>query len=142
MRSRLHNHRHTITSSAGPPDTSTLGFIVSAEIIALWFGMRYLLSTAEYQPSSNFSRLTPVDSPIPTPSDETAKYEPQNIVNKELQAAIFRPGTPAKTILRNLGEPVWRKPGFWKNSIAWSYENVVLQGIDIGYIFDRRFWFD
>ena len=37
-----------------------------------------------------------------------------------------------------LGEPVWRKPGFWTNSIAWSYENIISEGIDLGYMFDAQ----
>lgn len=49
---------------------------------------------------------------------------------------IFTVGTTEQEILQALGEPLWRKPGFWENSIAWSYEDIVARGIDIGYMFD------
>ena len=49
---------------------------------------------------------------------------------------IFTVGTTEPEILQALGEPLWRKPGFWENSIAWSYEDIVARGIDIGYMFD------
>lgn len=116
----------------------SLILIFSAEIVALWFGLRYILSQAEYQPSSDIPELLPANSSTPVPAYEATKYESWNALNNRLQATIFPPGTSATTILRNLGEPVWRKPGFWDNSVAWSYENMVLEGIDIGYIFDTR----
>lgn len=51
---------------------------------------------------------------------------------------IFTVGTTEQQILQALGEPLWRKPGFWENSIAWSYEDIVARGIDIGYMFDAQ----
>ena len=116
----------------------SFGLIFSAEIIALWLGLRYLLSAPEYQPSSKVDDLVPIESPVPVPTYKAVKPQAWNIVNDALEAKIFRPGTLATTVSQKLGEPVWRRPGFWHNSIAWSYENVVVPGFDIGYIFDRQ----
>ena len=59
-------------------------------------------------------------------------------INNALKETIFVPGTNSNTVLENLGEPLWRKPGFWANSMAWSYEDIVAPGFDIGYVFDNH----
>ena len=66
------------------------------------------------------------------------KLKAINPINDALSDVIFVPGTSQGEILQALGEPLWRKPGFWANSTAWSYENIVAQGFDIGYIFDSQ----
>lgn len=114
------------------------GLFFSAEIIALWLGLRYLLSAPEYQPSSEVGDFIPVESSVPLPTYKAVKSQSWDETNKAFQTKIFRPGTSETTVLQALGEPVWRKPGFWRNSTAWSYEDMVLPGIDIGYIFDSQ----
>jgi serine/threonine-protein kinase len=64
-------------------------------------------------------------------------YEPSKSDNL-FDLPLFSTGTQASKILAALGEPVWRKPGYWNDSIAWSYKNVADLGIDIGYLFDRQ----
>ena len=86
----------------------------------------------EEQPPVNLNNLLPKsltveDEPIeiPTPPD-----------NSIFDSIIFTVGTSEREILQALGEPHWRKSGFWANSIAWSYEDIVAKGIDLGYMFD------
>ena len=73
-------------------------------------------------------------------SDREFQTQPAAIkgINNALKETIFVPGTDGDTVLKNLGEPLWRKPGFWANSIAWSYEDIVSPGFDIGYMFDTQ----
>ncbi|AFZ35600.1 serine/threonine protein kinase [Stanieria cyanosphaera PCC 7437] len=51
---------------------------------------------------------------------------------------LFRPGTSEEQVLQTLGEPIWRKQGYWHNSIAWSYQDVMSDGVDLGYLFDTQ----
>lgn len=114
-----------------------LGLIISAEMAAVWLSVRYLVSIPDYQPKSKVSELPPVESSIPLPNHDVAESSLKTL-NSQLQATIFSPGTSEKRILQQLGEPLWRSPGFWPNSIAWSYEDIVAEGFDIGYMFDRQ----
>jgi len=50
----------------------------------------------------------------------------------------FKTGTTQSQILNTLGEPTWRKPGYWDNSVAWSYENLLSLKIDVGFLFDTK----
>ena len=114
-----------------------LGLIISAEMAGVWFSVRYLVSIPDYQPQSKVSDLPPVEPSIPLPNNDLAESGLKTL-NYQLQAAIFSPGTSENTIIQQLGEPLWRRPGFWANSIAWSYEDIVAEGFDIGYMFDPR----
>lgn len=51
---------------------------------------------------------------------------------------IFVTGTSEERVLQVLGEPIWRKQGYWTNSIAWSYKDVLSDGVDLGYLFDTQ----
>ena len=86
----------------------------------------------EEQPPLNLNDLLPES---PTVEDEPLAIAtpPDNSIFDNI---IFTVGTTDREILQALGEPLWRKPGFWANSIAWSYEDIVARGIDIGYMFD------
>ena len=91
--------------------------VASIENLELWASERYSI----FAPPNNRSEATIL-----------------SVINNALQDVIFVPGTAQTTILEALGEPLWRKAGFWANSVAWSYENIVAEGFDIGYIFDRQ----
>ena len=62
-------------------------------------------------------------------------HDPNEI--EEAPMMLFMTGTSQKQVLSALGEPVWRKPGFWNNSVAWSYENLLSSEIDLGFLFDK-----
>lgn len=51
---------------------------------------------------------------------------------------IFMLGTPQAEILQALGEPTKRRKGYWSNSTAWLYENIVPDKIDLGYLVDNN----
>ena len=82
----------------------------------------------------------PVNLDDMLPQSLTVEDEPIEIVtpssNSIFDNIIFPVGTSDREIFQALGEPVWRQPGFWANSIAWSYEDMVMQGFDLGYMFD------
>ena len=44
--------------------------------------------------------------------------------------------TTQDLVIATLGQPTSQKPGYWDNSVAWSYENVPSPGIDLGFLFD------
>ena len=111
--------------------------IIGIEIAIIWFSLRYLVFVPDYQPQTNIDTPS-TESPIVTPSPTITESNAVKSFNNELQGVIFNPGTSQKQILQTLGEPLWRRPGFWANSIAWSYEDVVADGFDIGYMFDSR----
>ncbi|WP_019508148.1 serine/threonine-protein kinase [Pleurocapsa sp. PCC 7319] len=122
----------------------TIGIQIVANVYLSW---RYLTTKIDERPPINFLDLPQAKLPFLTTDDDvkptifkTPNEIPNNveITNNALQAVIFIPGTSEINILQALGEPVWRKPGFWANSIAWNYKNVVLEGIDLGYIFDSQ----
>ncbi len=115
-----------------------LYLIMCAEIAAVWLGRRYLIPIPDYQPPLDFSDLPQAESFVPLPVDDFTESTILETTNDALQAVIFSPGISQNKILQALGEPVWRKPGFWANSITWFYKDAVSEGIDIGYIFDRH----
>lgn len=51
---------------------------------------------------------------------------------------IFVPGTLEKEILTAMGEPTWRRKGYWTNSMAWLYKDILSNQADIGYLFDTK----
>ncbi|MDJ0589301.1 MAG: hypothetical protein QNJ72_04790 [Pleurocapsa sp. MO_226.B13] len=63
-------------------------------------------------------------------------------VNKNAQSLstlpLFTTGTAQQEIFATLGEPASCKPGYWANSIACSYKNMLSWGIDLGFIFDSQ----
>ena len=66
--------------------------------------------------------------PIPIPED--------NVPTSTIP--IFSPGTLEEQILTVLGEPTWRRKGYWANSIAWLYEDILPDRADMGYLFDTQ----
>lgn len=111
--------------------------IVGVEIAVIWFSLRYLVFVPDYQPQTDIDTPS-TESPIVVPSPTLTESDAVKNLNNELQKVIFKPGTSQTQILQTLGEPLWRRPGFWANSIAWSYEDIVTDGFDIGYMFDSR----
>lgn len=126
------------TNNSSRQRLGKLCLIISLEVILLWLGMRYLISIPDYQPPLDYSDLLQVESSIPLPSYENAKLTALETTNKDLKASIFSPGTLENEIFQALGEPSSRQPGFWADSIAWSYQDVVMPEIDLGYILDRN----
>ena len=112
--------------------------VVGVEVAAIWFSLRYLVFVPDYQPQIDVSDTPSTESPIPVPNETISESNAIKTLNNELQAVIFNPGTSENLIRQTLGEPLWRRPGFWANSIAWSYEDIVAEDFDIGYMFDSR----
>ncbi|HEY9768346.1 MAG TPA: serine/threonine-protein kinase [Coleofasciculaceae cyanobacterium] len=117
-----------------------IGLIIGAQVAGAYLGWRYLIVELDEQPPINFTDLPQRQLPLLTDDEleNTAKPTVLETKNKALQAVIFMPGTSQTKITQALGEPVGRKPGFWANSIAWSYKNIISEGIDLGYIFDTQ----
>jgi serine/threonine-protein kinase len=106
--------------------------IFVGELVFLWFGLHYLIPTPDYRSSiSNLGQSSYPESPIVMPTYNSSESD------DFADLPLFTTGTEASTILIALGEPVWRKPGYWTNSIAWNYQDVFQPGIDLGYLFDR-----
>ncbi len=114
--------------------------LIGMQLAGSYLGWRYLTAELNEQPPINFADLPQAQLPLPTEAEieNDAQATILATKNKALQAVIFTPGTEENKILQALGEPVWRQPGFWANSIAWSYEDVIAEGIDLGYIFDSQ----
>ena len=51
---------------------------------------------------------------------------------------IFPPGVDQAEILQALGEPTKRSKGYWPNSRAWLYANIVPDKMDLGYLLDSN----
>ena len=138
LRSAYSSTDNSSTSNSSRQKLWTLCWIISLEVILLWLGMRYLISIPDYQPPLDYSDLPQVEFSVPVPFYEGAKPTPLETTNRDLKASIFSPGTLENEIFQTLGEPASRQPGFWADSIAWSYQDVVMPEIDLGYILDRN----
>ena len=66
---------------------------------------------------------------VPPPVFEESPKNPTGI-------PIFVTGTTQEQILKVLGEPTWRRKGYWANSIAWLYKDILPNQVDLGYLFD------
>ncbi len=51
---------------------------------------------------------------------------------------IFLPGVEQTEIFQALGEPTKRSKGYWSNSRAWLYANIVPDKMDVGYLLDSN----
>jgi serine/threonine-protein kinase len=112
-----------------------LWLIFAGELAALWFGLTYLILTPDYRSSiSNVWEFSLGESPIVMPNDESTDL----VLDNRPNFPLFATGTLATTILEQLGQPIARQPGYWSNSIAWSYKNISASGIDLGYLFDLQ----
>jgi serine/threonine-protein kinase len=112
-----------------------LWLIFAGELAALWFGLTYLIPTPDYRSSiSNVWEFSLGESPIVMPNDESTDL----VLDNRPNFPLFATGTLATTILEKLGQPIARQPGYWSNSIAWSYKNISASGIDLGYLFDLQ----
>ena len=138
MRSALRSKRFSFASV--DISKTWIFFVVCLQIASAGFGWLYLNSEPDELPI-NLIDSFPEEALVPTQEPLNIKdpfENKQQELIKDLQKTIFVPGTKDNEVVRVLGEPVWRKPGFWANSMAWSYENMVLEGIDLGYIFDTQ----
>ena len=140
MRSALRSKRISLVSVGKNLPKAWIFLIVCLQIAGAGFGWLYFNSKPDELPISLIDSF-PEESLLPTPellnTKDPLETKQQELI-KDLQEIIFIPGTKDNEVTQVLGEPVWRKPGFWANSMAWSYENMVLEGIDLGYIFDTR----
>lgn len=109
-------------------------------LIASTLGWYKLTIKLDERPPLNLIELFPEESLLPAKDElKLTKYQTKDdVVNQIFQNVIFPVGTSNQKILQALGEPVSRQPGFWENSVAWSYKNVVAQGIDLGYLLDAQ----
>lgn len=90
--------------------------------------------------------------PSKPPSIESAKEsayfkQPQSIESQTVAQTsrlyvnnlpIFLPGVEQTEILQALGEPTKRSKGYWSNSRAWLYANIVPNKMDLGYLVDSN----
>ncbi len=116
-----------------------LSIVVAAEMAILWGSWHYFFSIPSYKsknPSNSmwFVRIEPSLTVAPNTS-ELALAPNQD---SSRTWPIFTTGTSEEQILAALGEPVWRKKGYWANSIAWSYEDLVYDDLNFGYLFDIK----
>ena len=139
MRSALQSKRKVSFASVRTLPKAWIFTFICLQIFGAALGWRYLNSELEAQLPINLIDSFPEESLLATEelltTEDPLDVKEQQLI-KDLQKIIFTPGTKDNEVTQVLGEPVWRKPGFWANSMAWSYENMVLEGIDLGYIFD------
>ncbi|MEM8719870.1 MAG: serine/threonine-protein kinase [Cyanobacteria bacterium P01_G01_bin.39] len=112
--------------------------ILVIPIIGVWFIWRYPKTQLVTKPPTKYTQLIPEETLVVEDESLITKNADQKIATNIFQNVIFPVGSSSTQIIEALGEPVWRKPGFWSNSTAWSYENIVAKGIDLGYIFDTK----
>jgi len=128
----------TNVSSAKP---KKLEYLISIAVLAtsvIWLYLNHSIPQLDSKPPVPIIDSWKPEYPISLPTKKPTPPTALETTNNALQNVIFVPGTTQSTILQALGEPLWRRPGFWANSVAWSYENIVSEGFDIGYIFDSR----
>jgi serine/threonine protein kinase len=120
------------------PRLPYLSSIVILALSGIWLYLNYLISLPDSQ--SPLKIIDPVENRFVTSLLLEDEVKPTILETKQkaLQKVIFPPGTLENKVLGTLGEPLWRKPGFWANSVAWSYKNIISEGFDFGYIFDRQ----
>jgi serine/threonine-protein kinase len=144
MRSALQKSSSTVLLSSNSQKSSlktwTMFLTLGILFFIAWRGWQVVAKLDE-RPPLNFADLFPEESLLLTEDDaELTKNKvaltKDDATENIFQGIIFTVGTSDREILKALGEPVWRQPGFWQNSAAWSYKNIVSQGIDLGYIFD------
>ncbi|MBE9048710.1 serine/threonine protein kinase [Pleurocapsales cyanobacterium LEGE 10410] len=137
MRLALQSSRESFLTQTNtiefPLSTWRIFSIIGIQLVAMGFGWHYLDFKLDQQPAKVF-----FDSPSTELLSLPTQDELKPSLASQIQDVIFVPGTSENEVLQTLGEPVWRKPGFWANSVAWSYEDVVAEGIDLGYMFDDR----
>ncbi|BAU64996.1 serine/threonine kinase [Stanieria sp. NIES-3757] len=113
--------------------------IIGLKVAIVMLGLSAFLPKPTHQPTELSVSL--LSSPIELPlvvSSTSFEAEITRKTNDLSDLPIFIPGTSEERVLQTLGEPIWRKQGYWTNSIAWSYENVVSEGVDLGYLFDTQ----
>ena len=113
--------------------------IWGAEMAIVWLFLNYLLPI----PPSKFEDILTPASATQIDAELEANVVENSLVVKlnnsdSVSFPLFTTGTSQEKILKTLGEPAWRKPGYWENSIAWSYENILSMDIDIGFLFDAH----
>lgn len=113
--------------------------IWGAEMAVVWLFLNYVLpiSPDKFEDVITSVSATQIDA------ETEDNFVSNSLVFKlsdsdSVSLPLFMTGTSEEKILRTLGEPVWRKPGYWENSIAWSYENMLSLDIDIGFLFDAQ----
>ena len=139
--SLIPTNTHKFRSKSG-----AIYFMLGIQLAGVCLGLNYLTSQLDERPPINLldsfqaKLLLPTEDDVEPIDKKTRNSPTKNSLTKNnaLQAVIFIPGTSQSKILQALGEPVWRKPGFWANSIAWSYEDIISKGIDLGYMFDTQ----
>jgi serine/threonine protein kinase len=139
-------NRNRQKSSLKTLKTATV-LLLGLLVVASAWGWYKFAAKLEERPPLNFADLFPEESLLPGKDDlkltenlteNLTKDDATDDNNHIFQNIIFLVGTSNQKILQTLGEPIWRQPGFWTNSVAWSYKNVVSQGIDLGYLFDAQ----
>jgi serine/threonine protein kinase len=109
-------------------------------LVASTLGWYRLAAKLDERPPLNLTDLIPEESLLPAKNDLplTRNLTKDSGIDRTFHNVIFTVGTSNQKILQALGEPASRQPGFWQNSVAWSYKNVVTQGIDLGYLSDAQ----
>ena len=99
----------------------------------------YILSTfgAEYSSISSPTLLEWIEPSLPIPLTPSELVKKENQLHS-LSLPVFPVGTSETEIVAALGEPTWRKKGYWQNSRAYAYQDLVSDSIDLGYLFDTK----
>ena len=113
--------------------------ILGLEMSIVWLFLNYKLpiSLINFADVDTSVTTTQLDAEIENNSNNNSFVLKIN-GSDSVSFPLFTIGTHQKKILELLGEPVWRKPGYWDNSIVWFYKNMLSMDIDIGFIFDTQ----
>ena len=76
------------------------------------------------------SEPSPVDVPAPEPIPAAS--------SPSINVPTFTVGTTEAELRQTLGEPDWKRQGYWSNSRAWLYKDLVPNQVDLGYLFDTN----
>ena len=120
-----------------------LSIVVAAEIAILLGIWHYFFSLPTYKSndlsnSTWFVRIEPSLTIATDTPDLTSEVTLDLNEDNPQMLPIFTTGTSEEKILEALGEPMRRQKGYWANSIAWSYEDIVYDGMNFGYLFDQN----
>ena len=74
--------------------------------------------------------------PPPRPKPAPPTLNPNPVISSTIPIVVT--GTSEAELVSKLGQPTSKSRGYWNNSTAWSYKDVIPNKVDLGYIFDKN----
>ena len=94
--------------------------------------------TPEISPSPIEPSATPIPEISPSPIEPSPTPSPNQGEAKRISVPIFVTGTAEQEILTALGKPTSKSKGYWPNTTALLYQDLVPNEVDLGYLVDSN----